>query len=297
MQTPLGYALFPLRPMEVSDGGRGKIQESQDFTLQIDWRGESRLKDDINALLHIWGSLGGLGFRSRRGFGSLHLKNPSVALQEALSFFQSPNSICVKELHVAKVLSNWRETAEKLLEWYQSWRQHGQMHRRWDGNNKCWVSITDRQKASNRSKPGFRWARRDHNEGLDVLHIGAPNPDPENPHGQPGITYRPALGLPIIQFFSSLDNDRGRLPRGRATVNWEWDWNAAKHKAEGRFASPVLLRPHRDASGKWHALVIFVDAQKWPVNKKVYLNGQPREVSLDLYEEMKRDQALKPFLP
>ena len=69
-----------------------------------------------------------------------------------------------------------------------------------------------------------------------------------------------------------------------------------------RFASPVLLlRPHRDAQGKWHALVIFVDAHKWPNDpmtgkpKQVFLNGQPRSVSLDLYETMKADPALRPF--
>lgn len=60
-------------------------------------------------------------------------------------------------------------------------------------------------------------------------------------------------------------------------------------RCEGRFASPVLLRPHRDADGKWRALVIFVDAHRWPEGKPVFLNGQPRNVSLDLYDAMKND--------
>jgi hypothetical protein len=46
----------------------------------------------------------------------------------------------------------------------------------------------------------------------------------------------------------------------------------------------------------WHALVLFVDAHKWPVGKQVFLNGKPRAVSLDLYEEMKKDRRLKDLL-
>lgn len=64
---------------------------------------------------------------------------------------------------------------------------------------------------------------------------------------------------------------------------------------KGRFASPILLRPHRDTDGKWHALVIFVDAHRWPKDKPVFLNGQPRRVSLDLYNAMKNDRRLKPW--
>ena len=97
-------------------------------------------------------------------------------------------------------------------------------------------------------------------------------------------TNRPALGLPILQFFSS---------RGH-TVKWE-QGRGNRDEAKGRFASPVLLRPHRDAQGKWHALVIFVDAHKWPVGKPVYLDGQPRLVSLGLYEAMKKDPNLSSF--
>jgi hypothetical protein len=46
-------------------------------------------------------------------------------------------------------------------------------------------------------------------------------------------------------------------------------------------------------------LVIFVDAHKWPSDlatgqpKQVFLNGQPRAVSLDLYEAMKADPRLQ----
>ena len=61
----------------------------------------------------------------------------------------------------------------------------------------------------------------------------------------PDDTFRPALGLPIIQFFSS----------GRPQIDWCFDFDQKKgrqdprYRGEGRFASPIILRPHRDANG------------------------------------------------
>lgn len=111
--------------------------------------------------------------------------------------------------------------------------------------------------------PGYVYAKRDH----DMAAARAPGP-----------AFRPALGLPIVSKYG------------------DWNWVAGgPDQAKGRFASPVLLRPHRDREGRWHALVIFVDAHKWPDGKHVFLQGQPRAVSLDLYGAMKRDSRLATF--
>jgi hypothetical protein len=301
MNTPLGYALFPLRPFGGSDGKKGKIGEGSQFRLNILWRGESSLWDPVCALVAAWAHLGCLGFRGRRALGALRLAEPDIPLANARQHFAAPGGVSITELADINPI-NWRGASAGLLTWYRSWRQHGQMYQTWVWNDKRdkrrggrWVSIPEQQRQENRSQPGFRYARRDHNEGLDAQGTAAPNPDPENPAGRKGGTFRPALGLPIIQFFSSLGDATGPTSRGRATVNWEWNWDTEKDRGKGRFASPVLLRPHRDAQGNWHALVIFVEAHKWPQGKPVFLNGQPRDVSLELYEAMKADPALKPF--
>jgi CRISPR type III-B/RAMP module RAMP protein Cmr1 len=114
--------------------------------------------------------------------------------------------------------------------------------------------------------PGYRYALSDHDVALGKTH-------------SPG--FRAPLGMPLLTKYGNWSPERPERPNG----------------TRGRFASPVLLRPYRDAQGKWHALVIFVDAHKWPEGKKVYLNGKPVAVSLDLYEEMKRDRNLHDFLP
>lgn len=301
MNSKLGYALFPLRPSQESDGRKGMLNDGTPFQISILWRGDSTHWDSVRALLAVWSHIGCLGFRGRRAFGALGVSEPMISLPDALQFFCARDQISIFQL-TGGSLSGWRSSAEDLLEWYRSWRQHGQMNRTWQWNDRHdrskggrWNSIPASQKAKNRLAPGFKYARRDHNEGLDIQGSGAPNPDAEMPYGKPGETYRPVLGLPIIQIFSSLGNSSRPLPRGQATVNWEWDWDQSSRHAKGRFASPVLLRPHRAADGQWHALVIFVDAHKWPDNKSVFLNGKSRRVSLDLYNAMKQDARLAPF--
>ena len=114
------------------------------------------------------------------------------------------------------------------------------------------------QNQAEQQSPYFQYAKHDHD-------LAAKRED--------GAAYRAALGLPILTKYGN--------------------WNATSKG--GRFASPVILRPYKDAQGHWHALVIFVDAKKWPQGQRVYLNGQPRAVSLDLYDAMKHDERLQPF--
>lgn len=146
-----------------------------------------------------------------------------------------------------------RDSISVLGAWLRSCRSHGR-----SGQNQ-----------KEQGSHYFKYAKVDHDIGY-------------NASGNQGLAaFRPALGLPIIQ------------RTGNGTNYWDESWNIMRKKGEGRFASPVLLRPHRDSTGKWHALIIFVDEHKWPKDKQVYLNGQPRSVSPNLYEAMKKHPALR----
>lgn len=125
-------------------------------------------------------------------------------------------------------------------------------------------------KQFNSFRPGFQFAQKDHDAGLRRYQ---------------GPTYRPAIGLPISQCYSN-----------HSTVEWSQRWNSNKHHGEGRFASPILLRPYRQRNNKWIALVIFVDTKQWPTGAKVYIDGLSKTVSLDLYNAMKEDPSLQNFL-
>ena len=303
--NPKGYLLFPLRERDDKDGRKGVFYAESgshgSFILQLQWASNTLIEADIRALITVFGNLGSLGFRSRRAMGALRLAHAPLSLKEASEKFTSPSSIIV----FGKDVTSEDNSIRMLATWLRSWRQHGQMFRIWDWDpanrphGKKWFPIdpatqkaTRDQVGTNREQPGFRYARRDHNEGLDVQGTGALAPDPENPHGAAGTTFRPALGLPIIQYFSSLENRRGeQLNRLHATVNWGYSASGG-----GRFASPILLRPHFDGTN-WRALVIVVEAMKWPNDpnthrpRNVHLSSNRgddvREVSLSLYEAMK----------
>ena len=121
------------------------------------------------------------------------------------------------------------------------------------------------QNQQERRSPGFEYAKSDHDA---------------DKHSKAG--FRAAIGLPLLAKYG----------------DWNWSWNERKRKGEGRFASPVILRPHCTCEGKWYALVIFVGSLKWPNGKKVFFGakGEPRSVSLDLYNAMKADKRLRPFV-
>lgn len=294
--TPRAYLLFPLR-----DRLRwGFWQDLPKFELQLLWRGSAlewpslqELATDLVALMAVFAHLGALGHRARRGFGALAASDPSrlVALQAALGRFASPSCIVVREIHrgspsfsrLLTVQNNAIQSenrrrqasgkpqlptlnygafkgglhvAECLGFWLKAWRFHGK--------SPHWLN----PHAGN-PKLLFGLLEDDHDAGRGSYD---------------GPVNRAALGLPIVQKFSSPPQE---------TVNWEWDWSAQKHRAEGRFASPVLLRPHKDAQGGWHALVIFVDTHKWPAGHEVQLvkrgRAKSQAVSLDLYDAMKAD--------
>ncbi|MCP5538597.1 MAG: type III-B CRISPR module RAMP protein Cmr1 [Akkermansiaceae bacterium] len=250
------YLTFPMQSRKNVDGSRGVI-DSGTFDLILTWRGATEFRPDLAALTTVYGNLGSLGFRSRRAMGALCLLEPESGLTAALNRFSTANAITIRSMS-ANSASN---AISKLGAWLRQWRSHGR-------------SIDHAKNRGDANQPpqncGFAFAKRDHD-------IGYGNPDVRS-----DPAFRPALGLPIIQ------------RTGRGTNNWEFG-RGTFQEPKGRFASPVILRPHKDAQGNWHALVIFVDAKQWPDDpakgrpKSVYINGQLRTVSRDLYDAMKAD--------
>lgn len=263
---PLGYLLFPLRRK------RKHASNLDAFALHVDWRGGPGLDQHIEALLAIFGHLGSLGFRSRRTTGALRAWPGAMGVKQALACFKNPGGIDIRAIDLAaentsgllgesraarsiRDIQNPARCRDLLAIWLRAWRQHG----------------SAAQPSPHQANTTLRWdlLKHDHDAGKKTYH---------------GPVYRAALGLPIEQRFSST----------QTTVRW--DYGAGRRREpKGRFASPILLRPHQSDDGTWHALVIFVEALKWPNDpttgypKKVYLDGRGFDVSRDLYEAMKAD--------
>lgn len=258
------FLTFPIQSREkhnqkTTDASRGVIEEKK-FHLNISLKTTAFSAKDIHVLIVVFGNIGSLGFRARRAMGALSFVTPpSISLETALRHFQTPQNIEIKKLS-----ANSSKNAISILGgWLKGWRSHGR--------SQDHSSIISADPPHN---IGFEYAKNDHDIGYGLSKEPA---------------YRPALGLPIIQ----------RIKIGEKKTlekKWEWEWDKKNDKEKGRFASPVILRPHKDADGQWHALVIFVDSLKWPDGKKVYIAKQPHTVSLALYNAMKDDNTLQPFL-
>ncbi|MEI7769222.1 MAG: type III-B CRISPR module RAMP protein Cmr1 [Chloroflexales bacterium] len=74
--SPMSYAAFPLRNTEARPGERrrppGGLRFGVAFDLAIILPTDPLLRDDVLAALWAWETFGGIGARTRRGFGALH---------------------------------------------------------------------------------------------------------------------------------------------------------------------------------------------------------------------------------
>ena len=254
LNTPLGYLLFPLRSNEKKGiyAGRAHFLPNESgtyaFEVTISLNGPDYEWENVLALVSVFGNLGSLGFRARRCMGAIAFHgNVPMSLRQALACFRSPEQIIIKELLHGNGTADGCVSA--LANWLKGWRSYGSS-----------------RFGLNEGGRGFRFAKKDHDAGV----------------GDGDVVYRAAIGLPIIQQYSSGEK-----------IKNEWEASDAE-----RFASPIILRPFRNADGRVVPLVIFADVYKWRDGRRVEIvrnHNVWRTVSgaSDLYEAMKADERLK----
>lgn len=273
---PAAYLIFPLRPLRrdgkvVDPKRRGWMEAGTKFDLRVQWLGDPKDWANVCALLCVLVELGSLGARSRRAMGALalHRDVPGLpTIKDALCRFKEHGKIEV----IALGATSSDNAVDVLGNWLKSWRAHGR--------------TVDHAMVLSPNSPhnvGFNWAKKDHDIGITVGSGSVLQNDQ--------MSFRPALGLPILQFFSS----------GSPSIDWNESFDLsrsreARYKGEGRFASPVLLRPRRvrkpQGTHAWQALIIFANARAWPPQKEAHLSSSGNKnvtvpVSRALYDEMK----------
>jgi CRISPR-associated protein Cmr1 len=215
------YLGFPLRDGKV----RNPVREGVRFRLRL--RFPKALQEEVEAALWAWQTFGGLGARTRRGFGALALEGaPSPdekEVREGLKRYSQKNGWPPDVPHltpgslVRVVNLSWRALAER----YQAFRQ-------------------DREPGQGKHPGRSRWPEPD-----EVRRLQNRNAQKHPPRHPVRKFPRGQFGLPIIFHFK----DRGD-PQDATLQGQEAD----------RLASPLLFRPLDEG----RCLVAVLEAPRVP---------------------------------
>jgi CRISPR-associated protein Cmr1 len=268
------YAAFPLQPpqKEATVGMETKsVQVGIRFNLTIAF--PDNYRSDVEAALWAWETFGGLGARTRRGFGALRctkINDKPIPLSGCGQLKEAISASLKQHLAPGKVPDNvpYLDPALPLFKVT-------------DRRNDATVAWNDLIRKLN----SFRQARRGSRFGpslwpepnairsiMKVPSKGDSNPVDKFPRAQ--------FGLPIIFHFPqdrSLDD---------ATLTGENDIE--------RFSSPLILRPLVCEGGAVGVAVCLAGPTKPPGNIVLHVQGKPETVQTTLSNaEAKRIEPLK----
>ena len=122
VRNDTAYLLYPLRTRKRSLFRRESLPS---FQLLLSWRGDTTLTDDLKALLTVFGCLGSIGSRSRRGFGALAFRDGTqpMSLADAFARFSHQSDIIIREF--PGKYGKPDDAHNALGGWLKSWRSRG----------------------------------------------------------------------------------------------------------------------------------------------------------------------------
>ena len=232
-RSPYSYGAFPLNE------AKGSVYENIEFTLSITFPDTAKDKLDVDAALWAWETFGGIGARTRRGFGAIKLIQvagntitdvPPDAqqpcenwLRERLARYVAVGTWPLHVPHLTRELDNlvliraeqdvltiWR----RLLNALKNFRQE-----RPQGRDEQGRPCPGRNHWPEQDEVRRLTGQRSHRHQQVISSIRK--------------FPRAAFGLPLIIQYKHKDQQEGD-PRGNNTVNVP---------GKERFASPLILRP------------------------------------------------------
>lgn len=257
----VGYAAFPLRKEDSKPAG--SVQEHVSFSLTLTFPDDR--KEDIEAALWAWDTFGGVGARTRRGFGALHCRD------------SRPRD----ETHAD--LRNWRWTyvdrhQESLSSDFDTYVAAGDFHEHvphlsktgprfrmvpnfgtaydaWESLIKSLKSFRQKRRQDSNGKPYGRskWPEPDAIRKATGLSLVTETKDHTTPVHAPAVYKFPraAFGLPIIFGFKDDDEE---VPDPYETT--------LKPQDHDRFASPLILRPLACERNQFAGLALILEGPK-----------------------------------
>ena len=239
----IAYGAFPLRDTD-GNTNHGVLHDYQEHTWTILLRYPGGYGHDVRAALWAWAHFGGLGGRTRRGFGAIeevdtHEMSPSIdggwakyVSGEPVAWPHVPKLEKRRLVISSAVCSDGKQALDCLLRAMRELRQ-GQIGRKYvDGSNTPARSY---------------WPEADAIRGI----TGESLPKHQQRLSQSNKFPRAAFGLPII--FQFKDKVSSKTPSGdpRDTTLTPKDKN--------RLASRLILRPNRAPSGEVRAAALVLE--------------------------------------
>lgn len=250
------YAAFPMLPEDHEKKKLGwqseSVQLGIEFTVTLRYPKDK--EHELFAALWAWEIFGGIGARTRRGFGAIqltHINSKEVALPETPEQVKEQILEHLRDINVV-VQGNVTETLQHIPR-LSSTMLFKISNRLSNNPLQAWQFVIDKLKQ-------FRQLRYDTKYGLskwpEANSIRGLNSKPaKQPKSEPGYTLsdpkypRAEFGLPIIF----------HLPH---------DPSLESHTLQGlnsdRLASPLILRPIACANGKAVWLAAILDAPRTP---------------------------------
>jgi CRISPR-associated protein Cmr1 len=253
----LGYATFPLRTQ-----GDSTLFAEIEFSLKITFHKD--FSKDVEAALWAWEAFGGIGARTRRGFGAIYRKSVNPIANSL-----SPEKLLKADLKKHVVDSpNWPKDVPHLSLNPDLLK----ITREFSTTQEAWENLIDKLKEFRQQRS--KWPEPDEIRRLTNQHKYEHKPE----HGVHAFP-RAAFGLPIIfQFKDSKAGD----PRETTLALMESD----------RLASPLILRPFLCSNGKTVGLAIILQGtQRLLKEKKTILSQNKKKVKDGLAVKLSQQEA------
>lgn len=253
-KSPYSYAAFPLR-----DQGQKDLPNEIKFTLKLTFPGDA--KKEIEAALWAWETFGGLGARTRRGFGAIRLEKIEGVEVKPRALNQLVQTL-KNEMEQHVVAGTWPKGVPYIGR--QTFPSHIQVTAPQPTPVKAWEQLIrklknfrqQRNPGNNPPMPGrSHWPEPDEIRRLTRRS----DPNHRNPLWNVSKFPRAAFGLPIIFHF------KDRSDPGDTTL---------QGTVSDRLASPLILRPLMCADGKTVGLAFVLSGPREP-DGGLILKGAP----------------------
>lgn len=275
------YAAFALQPSsdDARRGGKsGIVRVGVSFTLEITFPAQSR--NEVEAALWAWETFGGIGARTRRGFGALYC--------EQVSEDGKPQQVQRPSNCDRRSVGQWlQEQLQRYVEegaWLESMPHlsHNMRFKVIDNagdGTKSWQQLIDALQRFRQSREGNKYGPTHWPEPNAIRFEVLGRTSSKSPHIGKKFP-RAIFGLPLIFHFPQ------RGEPGDATV---------KAKGYERMASPLILRPLSCDGRRAVGLAVVLDGPHLPPGDLVLVEEKGKTHLIDAQLNQREARLIKPL--